>query len=103
MEEFFEALTGGAVWGAGFALAAGVLGGLGQGMRPLAKNVIKGSIAVGDWVRSATEETRETFADIYEEARSERTQRSSGQGQGRVTSTRGKRTTSETTEAALEE
>lgn len=74
MEEFFESLTGGAIWGAGFALAAGVLGGLGQGMRPLAKNVIKGSIALTDWVKSATEETRETFSDIYEEARTERAQ-----------------------------
>jgi hypothetical protein len=99
MEEFFEALTGGAVWGAGFALAAGVLGGLGKGMRPLAKNVIKGSIAVSDWVRSATEETRETFADIYEEARSERAQASADHRQ--VTTTR-RKTPAQTETGAVE-
>jgi hypothetical protein len=72
MEEFFEALTGGAVWGAGFAAAAALVGGLGRGLRPAVKTVIRGGVAAGDWFREVTAESREALQDIYEEAKAER-------------------------------
>jgi hypothetical protein len=72
MEEFIEALGGGAIWGAGFALAAGLVGGLARGFRPVAKNAIKSGIAASEWLMAAGEDARETLTDIYQEARAER-------------------------------
>jgi hypothetical protein len=71
MDEFFEALTGGAVWGAAFGLVAAALGGFGRGMRPTAKNIVKGGLVIGDWFRETTAEGRETLQDIYAEAKAE--------------------------------
>jgi hypothetical protein len=72
MEEFFEAVTGGVIWGVGFGLALGAVGVAGGGLRSLAKGTLKGALAVGDWARSATEEGRETLQDLYHEAKAER-------------------------------
>ncbi len=72
MGEFLEAVTGGAVWGAGFALALGAVRSSGGGLRALAKGAVKTGVAAADWVRSATAESRETLQDLYHEAKAER-------------------------------
>ncbi len=72
MEDFLESATGGAIWGLGFGLAGLALTGFGRGLRPVAKTIVKGGIIAGDWIRNATEESREQLKDIYEEARAER-------------------------------
>jgi len=71
MEELVDAVTGGAVWGLGFGVAALLVRGVGAGLRPVAKSAVKGAITVGDWARGATEETRETLQDLYAEAKAE--------------------------------
>jgi hypothetical protein len=71
MEEFFDAVTGGAIWGVGFGLALSAVQALGGGMRPTAKGAVRGALGVGDWLRSVTAESRETLQDIYHEARAE--------------------------------
>ena len=72
MGEFVDQLAGGAVWGVGFGLATMLVRGVGTGIRPVAKTALKGAITVTDWAKSATEETRETMQDLYEEAKAER-------------------------------
>ncbi len=72
MEEIFETVTGGALWGLGFGLVSTLFGDMRHGLRPVAKNVIKSGMAMQDWLRTATAETRETVQDIYEEAKAER-------------------------------
>jgi hypothetical protein len=72
MEEVFSTLTGGAIWGVGFGLALTAVRGAGGGLRPLAKNAIKGAVMVSDWVQSATAEGRETVEDLYHEAQADR-------------------------------
>ncbi len=72
MEEFVDALTGGAIWGIGFGLAVGAVKVTSQGLRPVARGVIKSAVVVGDWVQQVTEESRETLQDLYHEAKAER-------------------------------
>jgi hypothetical protein len=71
MDEFFDAVTGGAIWGVGFGLAVAAVQSLGKGMRPVAKGTLRGALGVGDWVRNTTAESRETLQDVYHEARAE--------------------------------
>jgi len=72
MPEFFEALSGGVLWGVGFGLAMGAVRMTGGGLRPLAKGAIDGGVALTDWVRNTTEESRESLQDLYQEAKAER-------------------------------
>jgi len=72
VEEFVDSVTGGAVWGIGFAVALGAVRMLGTGLRPVTKGAIRGAIAVGDAVSSVTAEGRETLQDLYHEAKAER-------------------------------
>jgi hypothetical protein len=72
MEEFVDAVTGGAIWGIGFGLALGAARVAGASVRPVAKGMLRSTLAVTDWVRSAAEESRETLQDIYHEAKAER-------------------------------
>jgi len=72
MGEFLDAVTGGAVWGIGFALAMGLVRGASGGLRPVARTAVKGAVAAGDWVSGATAEARETLQDLYHEAKAER-------------------------------
>src|SRR5215472_16036198 len=60
MEEFVDALTGGAIWGIGFGVALGLARTAGGGLRPMVKEAMKGAIAVGDWVGGTVAEGRET-------------------------------------------
>jgi Protein of unknown function (DUF5132) len=71
MEEFVDAITGGAIWGVGFGLALSAVQAVGGGMRPVAKGAMRGAFGVGDWVRNVTAESRETLQDVYHEARAE--------------------------------
>ena len=71
MEEFVDAVTGGAVWGVGFGLAMAAVQAAGSGLRPVAKNGLRGALHVGDWLRNVTAESRETLQDVYHEARAE--------------------------------
>jgi hypothetical protein len=74
MEEFLESAGRGAIWGFGFGVAGLLVTGLGRGLRPVAKSVVKGGIVAGDWVRSVTAEGRESMQDLYEEAKAEQEQ-----------------------------
>jgi hypothetical protein len=71
MEEFVDAVTGGAIWGVGFGLALSAVQAVGGGMRPVAKGAVRGALGVGDWMRNVTAESRETLQDVYHEARAE--------------------------------
>jgi hypothetical protein len=71
MEEFVEAVTGGAIWGVGFGLALTAVRAVGGGTRPVARGAMRGALGLGDWVRNATAESRETLQDVYHEARAE--------------------------------
>jgi hypothetical protein len=72
MESFIETVGSGAIWGLGFGLALGVVRSGGAGLRPLVKGAMKGAVVAGEWVRDATEESRETLQDLYHEAKAER-------------------------------
>lgn len=71
MEEFLNALTGGAIWGIGFGLALGATRAAAGGVRPLVKEAVRGAVAVGDWVGGTVEQGRENIEDIYQEAQAE--------------------------------
>ncbi|GAC1323055.1 MAG: hypothetical protein NVSMB2_20600 [Chloroflexota bacterium] len=71
MEEFVDAVTGGAIWGVGFGLALGAVRAAGNGTRPVLKGAVRSVVGVGDWVRNASTETRESLEDIYHEARAD--------------------------------
>ncbi|MBV8718259.1 MAG: DUF5132 domain-containing protein [Chloroflexi bacterium] len=71
MEEFLDAVTGGAIWGVGFGLALAAVQTAGSGLRPVAKGGVRGALHVGDWLRNVTAEGRETLQDVYAEARAE--------------------------------
>jgi hypothetical protein len=72
VEGLVEAVTGGAIWGAGFALAMGAVQSLAGGARPVAKDAMKGALGVVDWFRSATATGREAMRGAYDEAKAER-------------------------------
>ena len=71
MEEFVDAVTGGAIWGVGFGLALSAVQAVGGGVRPVAKGAVRGTLGIGDWLRNVTAESRETLQDVYHEARAE--------------------------------
>jgi hypothetical protein len=71
MEEFLDAVSDGLVWGTGFGVAMLAVRSLRGGLRPIVKGTMRGAVVAGDWVRSATEESRETLQDLYHEARAE--------------------------------
>jgi hypothetical protein len=71
MEEFLDAVTGGAIWGVGFGLALTAVRAVGGGARPVARDAMRGALGVADWVRNTTAESRETLQDVYHEARAE--------------------------------
>ena len=71
MEEFLDAVTGGAIWGVGFGLALTAVRSVGGGARPITRGAMRGALGLGDWFRNATAESRETLQDVYHEARAE--------------------------------
>ncbi len=71
MEEFLDSVTGGAIWGIGFAVALGAVRAASQGTQPVTREAMKGAVRIGDWFHNVTAEGRETLEDIYHEARTE--------------------------------
>jgi hypothetical protein len=71
MEELLGAVTGGAVWGIGFAIGLGAIRAAGDGLRPVMRNAMRGAVAATSWVEQATTEGRETIKDLYHEAKVE--------------------------------
>ncbi|HLZ08776.1 MAG TPA: DUF5132 domain-containing protein [Chloroflexota bacterium] len=72
MEEFVDAVTGGAVWGIGFGVALTLVRTAGGGLRPLAKDAMKTAVTFGDWINGTVAEGREAIEDIYHEAKAEK-------------------------------
>ncbi len=72
MEEFLDAVTGGAIWGVGFGLALGLTRAVSTGLRPFAKNAVRSVVGVSEWVSTTIEEGRESAEDLYHEAQAER-------------------------------
>ena len=71
MEEFLDAVTGGALWGVGFGVALTAVQAAGTGLRPVAKGAMRGAMNFGDWLRDVSAEARENVQDTYHEARAE--------------------------------
>jgi len=65
-------LISGALWGLGAGLVLTVSRGGGDGLRSVAKGVMKSYIAVTDRVQEATAEARENLGDLAAEVRAER-------------------------------
>lgn len=72
MEELLDAVTGGAIWGAGFAVAMGAVQLAGTALRPAAKGTVRGAMSVGDWLRGAAGSAGAAVQDVYREAKAER-------------------------------
>ena len=85
MGEFLDAVTNGAIWGVGFGLGAAAVRTAAVALKPVARSAVKGTLAAGNWVKSASEESRESLQDLYHEAQAER-EHGTGQpaGQGRT-------------------
>jgi len=71
LEDSFGRLINGALWGLGAGVVLTVTRGGGEGMRSVAKGLMKGYIAVADRVQEATAELREGFEDLAAEVRAE--------------------------------
>jgi hypothetical protein len=71
-EDAIGRLVSGALWGAGAAAAMSLARKQGDGLRPVAKTVMKGYLDVADRLAEVTAEARETLSDLYAEARAER-------------------------------
>jgi len=65
-------LISGALWGLGAGLVLTVSRGGGEGLRSVAKGVVKTYIAVADRVQETTAEARESLEDLAAEVRAER-------------------------------
>jgi hypothetical protein len=73
-EDTIGRVVSGALWGAGAAAAMSLVRRRGDGLRPVAKTVVKGYLDVADRLSEITAEARETLGDIYAEARAERSE-----------------------------
>jgi hypothetical protein len=71
MGELLESLTGGAIWGLGFAVGLAAIRATGRGLRPVIRTAVKGAVAATEWAGDAAAEGRETVTDIYHEAKAE--------------------------------
>jgi hypothetical protein len=68
--------TPGRILGVGLALGVGIV--IGRGMRPVAKNAIKGYMTVSERLREYAAEAGEGLQDLYHEAKAERDQAAGG-------------------------
>ncbi len=64
-------VTGGAIWGVGFAIGVGVVRAAGDGLRPVIRSAMKGAPTATAFVERAAAEGRETVIDLYHEAKVE--------------------------------
>jgi len=72
-EDLIGRLVGGAIWGLGTGIVLTVFRGDGAGVRPVARTLMKTSLAATDRVRSVTAEAREQLDDLRAEVQAERT------------------------------
>lgn len=72
MEELLDAMSDGLIWGTGFSVALLAVRSFRGGLRPVLQGAVRGAVTATDWVRNATEESRETLQDLYHEAKTER-------------------------------
>ncbi|MBV9175343.1 MAG: DUF5132 domain-containing protein [Chloroflexi bacterium] len=72
LEEAMGRLINGALWGLGAGLIVTVSRGGGEGLRSVAKGVMKGYIAMSDRVQESAAEARENLDDLAAEVRAER-------------------------------
>jgi hypothetical protein len=71
LEGAFGRLVSGALWGIGAGLVLTVARRNGEGLRPLAKSVVKAYLTASERVQELTGEARESLEDLYAEARAE--------------------------------
>jgi hypothetical protein len=74
LEGMIGRLISGALWGAGASAVLSVTKRDGNGLRPLARTLMKGYVVAADRVGEVVAEARESLNDLYEEARAEREQ-----------------------------
>lgn len=74
LEGMIGRLISGALWGAGASAVLTVTKRNGNGVRPLARTLMKGYVAAADRVGEAVAEARESLNDLYAEARAEHEQ-----------------------------
>ena len=72
LEDAMGRLISGALWGLGAGLVLTVTRGGGEGLRSVAKGVMRGYISVADRVQETTAEARESLSDMAAEVRAER-------------------------------
>ena len=72
LEDAMGRLISGALWGLGAGLVLTVTRGGGEGLRSVAKGVMRGYISVADRVQEASAEARENLSDMAAEVRAER-------------------------------
>ncbi|MBV8718258.1 MAG: DUF5132 domain-containing protein [Chloroflexi bacterium] len=72
LEDAMGRLISGALWGLGAGLVVTVTQGGGEGLRSVAKGIVKGYIGVADRVQATTAEARENLEDLAAEVRAER-------------------------------
>ncbi len=78
MDEFIDAATEGAVWGVGFGIALVAVRSIRNGVRPAARAVVRGGTAARDTVSGTVRRSRGYLSDIYQEAKSDRSQPTAG-------------------------
>jgi hypothetical protein len=78
MDELVEALIPGG-WGVAIGVGVGIALLAGRGIRPVAKQAMKGYMAATEGVKRATSGAKEGFQDIYAEAKAERESARSGE------------------------
>lgn len=71
MGELLGTVTGGAIWGIGFAVGLGAMRAAGDGLRPVIRTALKSALAATAFVEQAAAEGRETVRDLYHEAKVE--------------------------------
>jgi glycine cleavage system pyridoxal-binding protein P len=74
LEDAFGRLVAGALWGAGATVVLSLSRGGNDGLRPIAKTIVKGAMVAADRLGEMTAEARESLNDLYAEARAEREQ-----------------------------
>ena len=72
LEDAMGRLISGALWGLGAGLVLTVTRGGGEGLRSVAKGVMRGYISVADRVQETTAEARDNLSDMAAEVRAER-------------------------------
>jgi hypothetical protein len=99
-----ETVLGGAAAGVGFALGVGATVAGSHALRPLAREAVRGAMAVTDRARQMTAGLAESMEDVVAEARAEREAERAGVGcEEKVTGTQTRATAAETAAGSASE